>query len=235
MAGIDHTIIAFHNGRLMRDMFRVTDDEYNSLIPFDYTRDGEISGVNFDRVIEIPQYYSETKLGDWIIRKLGTLMDKEYACLYQKDAVEILVYKSADYNATFYMDGDESYVLLGGYGHWQCPYTHFYHRGYGEEFERQMAKECYQWLCEDVLQILVPFVADYPEGAHSRLCKRLQFKQYWDMSDEERKEYLSNKMMDYDDGQDEHVESEMTDDEKIDMVAREVLERHRAAFEELAK
>ena len=28
---------------------------------------------------------------------------------------------------------------------------------------------------------------------------------------------------------------ELTDDEKIDVVAREVLERHRAAFEELAK
>ena len=72
----------------------------------------------------------------------------------------------------------------------------------------------YQWLCEDVLQILVPYVADYPEGAYSRLCKRLHFKRYWDMNEVERKEYLDNKMMDYDASQDEHVESEMTDDEK---------------------
>ena len=41
------------------------------------------------------------------------------------------------------MNGDESYVLLGGYGHWRNPYTHFFHRGYGEVFERQMGKECY--------------------------------------------------------------------------------------------
>ena len=101
MAGIDHTIIPFHNGRLMREMFRVINDEFISLIPFEYTRDGEITGVSFDRVIEIPQYYSNTKLGDWIIRKIGTRMDKNYVCLYQKDAVAILVYKSADYNVTF--------------------------------------------------------------------------------------------------------------------------------------
>ena len=97
-----------------------------------------------------------------------------------------------------------------------------------------MAKECYQWLCEDVLQVIVPYVEDFAEGAYSRLCKRLQFKRYWDMNDEERKEYLDNKMMDYDAGQVEHAVPEMSDDEKIDAVAREVLERHRAAFEELA-
>ena len=235
MAGIDHTIIPFHNGRLMRDMFRVTNDEFISLIPFEYTRDGEITGVRFDRVIEIPQYYSNTKLGDWIIRKIGTRMDKNYVCHYQKDALAILVYKSANYNVTFYMDGDESYVLLGGYGHWQCPYTHFYHRGYGEAFERQMAKECYQWLCEKVLQVLAPYVEDDTEEAYSQLCNRLRFKRYWDMNDDERKDYLSNNMMDYDTDEDVRAEGKMTDDEKIDVVAREVLERHRAAFEELSK
>lgn len=33
----------------------------------------------------------------------------------------------------------------------------------------------------------------------------------------------------------EHPDLELTDDEKIDVVARRVLERHRKAFEELAK
>lgn len=114
MAGIDHTIIAFHNGKLMRNEVKVEVDQYTSLIPFQYTRDGELYGVDFDKKIEIPQYYSDNKLGDWIIRKLGTLIDKEYAYFYRKDEEEILVYKSEDYNVTFYMNGDESYVLLGG-------------------------------------------------------------------------------------------------------------------------
>ena len=77
MAGIDHTIIAFHNGKLMRNEVKVEVDQYTSLIPFQYTRDGELYGVDFDKKIEIPQYYSDNKLGDWIIRKLGTLIHKE--------------------------------------------------------------------------------------------------------------------------------------------------------------
>lgn len=55
------------------------------------------------------------------------------------------------------------------------------------------------------------------------------------MNEKERKEYLDNQMMDYDSVADERDGSEMTDDEKIDIAAREILERHRAAFEELAK
>ena len=48
MAGIDHTIIAFHNGKLMRNEVKVEVDQYTSLIPFQYTRDGELYGVDFD-------------------------------------------------------------------------------------------------------------------------------------------------------------------------------------------
>lgn len=206
MAGMDHTIIAFHNGKLMRHEGNFAGDQYISLIPFKYTRDGEIYGVEFDKKIEIPQYYSKFKIGDWLIRKLGVYLDQEYAYFYRKDDVEILVYKSEEYNATFYMDGDESYVLLGGYGHWRNPYTHFYHRGFGESFERQMAKECYEWLCERVLQDIITQNDDYfvgieTEESYQRLCKRLRFKRYWDMDEEERQEYLNTKMMEYDDNQ----------------------------------
>ena len=100
-----------------------------------------------------------------------------------------------DYNVTFYMNGDESYVLLGGYGHWRNPYTHFFHRGYGEVFERQMGKECYEWLCEDVLSDLVGNESD---EAYLRRCHRLRFKRYWDMNEEERAVYLNTKLIDYD-------------------------------------
>ena len=96
MAGIDHTIIAFHNGKLMCREVKFEGDQCTSLIPFEYTRDGELYGVDFDKKLEIPRYYSNTKIGDWIIRKLGTLMDREYAYFYRKDEEEILVYKSED-------------------------------------------------------------------------------------------------------------------------------------------
>ncbi len=84
MAGIDHTIIAFHNGKLMRNEVKVEADQYTSLIPFQYTRDGELYGVDFDKKIEIPIAYSDNKLGDWIIRKLGTLIDKGICLLLPK-------------------------------------------------------------------------------------------------------------------------------------------------------
>lgn len=94
-------------------------------------------------------------------------------------------------------------MLLGGYGHWRNPYTHFFHRGYGEVFERQMGKECYEWLCEDVLSDLVHQNDDYYIGnkadeAYHRLCHRLRFKRYWDMNEEERAVYLNTKLIDYD-------------------------------------
>ena len=55
---------------------------------------------------------------------------------------------------SFYKDLKDTYVLLGGYGHHENPYTHFMHRGYGDEFESKMAAEAYQWLCRDILRVV---------------------------------------------------------------------------------
>ena len=42
MAGIDHTIICFHNGKLMRSLYKPDGDSYESAIPFEYSRDAEL-------------------------------------------------------------------------------------------------------------------------------------------------------------------------------------------------
>lgn len=42
MAGIDHTIICFHNGRLMRSLYKSDGDSYESVIPFEYSKDAEL-------------------------------------------------------------------------------------------------------------------------------------------------------------------------------------------------
>lgn len=54
--------------------------------------------------------------------------------------------------ASFYWNSEDTYVVLGGYGHYKNPYTHFMARGYGDEFEEKMASEAYQWLCSDILE-----------------------------------------------------------------------------------
>lgn len=202
MAGIDHTIIPFHNGRLMREVIKRDGDEYVSLIPFEYTRDGEILGVTFDKVIQPSLCCSDNRLAEWVVNKLGKYLHRETLRFYQKDDLEIFLYQCHEYNVTFYIHGDESYVLLGGYGHYLNPYTHFFHRGYGEEFERKMAKECYKWLCSDVLTDLLAYTDSADQDAvrerHKEIRRKLRFKKYWDMTPEEREAYNSQPMMDYD-------------------------------------
>ena len=61
--------------------------------------------------------------------------------------------------ASFYVTKTDAYVVLGGYGHWKNVYTHFMHRGYGEEFEEKMASEAYHWLWNEVLKDICESVA----------------------------------------------------------------------------
>lgn len=70
--------------------------------------------------------------------------------------VEIYFYRDdlRETYVSFYKDSEDTYVLLGGYGHLENPYTHFMHRGYGDEFESKMAAEAYQWLCMDILRVV---------------------------------------------------------------------------------
>lgn len=119
--------------------------------------------------------------------------------------------RDGSYCATFFFDlkTKDSYVTMGGYGHYSNPYMHFYHRGYGEEFERKMALECYRWLCDRVFKmcfeacmkdIIVAeqcFDTEY-SLYYKMFLEMLRYKDYFDMNEEERIEYEKTEMMDYD-------------------------------------
>lgn len=172
-----------------------------NFIPFEYNRDGLITfeGGYTEKYMDIYPEYGFWEKGRkprnrqarkymkqcFKQRKQYEKSQKDY-CIdipenyktrygYLKDDnKEVIVVITEHYNATFYFTKDDSYVLLGGYGHHANPYTHFYHRGYGKQFERKMCRECYNWLCERVL-----------EGALREICG-LEESRYEDNSDYNR-------------------------------------------------
>lgn len=83
--------------------------------------------------------------------------------------------------ASFYKTGSDTYIILGGHGHYDNVYAHFMKRGYGDEFEQKMASEAYQWLCEDVLGYIADSIVDYRDwdwDKREELLKELQEK-FW--------------------------------------------------------
>ena len=200
MAGVDHTIIAYKNGKLLKNPYSFDEnDKYVSNIPFSYDRDGRIFGYDMNT-------HMAGKEG-WLAKVLKKCLDKlspfcydfavDKVSYYVNGTTEIFLYEGEHFNVTIYMSGEDSYVLFGGYGHYAMPYTHFYHRGYGEDFERAMAAECYEYICEDVLKDMISLVPCLNEGEYfgneehqlKRIQGRLRFKSYWDMTREEREAY----------------------------------------------
>lgn len=204
MAGIDHTIICFHNGKLMRSLYKSDDDSYESAIPFEYSRDAELLGVDIKKKENIPVIFTLSRFRQWLAKHLLDNPPAEYTGYFHKDDIQIFTYESESYNVIFYLQGNESYVMLGGYGHYMNPYTHFYERGYGEEFERRMAKECFEWLFshvfEDCARTWFDGTISKEETDLMKLEKRFHYKSYWDMTKEEREMYyMRGKMIEYDD------------------------------------
>lgn len=199
MAGVDHTIICFHNGKLMRSLSKEVDGKFESFIPFQFNRDAVLLNVYYDQ--ETIVTYENNRFFRWIERKFADALSRERVGYLRNEFTEIITYRSEDFNVIFYLSGDETYVMLGGYGHYNNPYTHFYDRGYGEEFERKMAKECYEWLFEYILSIVVDWVPSFSgnyENEYQRLCRAFGFKIFWDMNSEEQKHYLNEPMIDLD-------------------------------------
>lgn len=170
MAGIDHTRICFHNGKLMK---HEPDEE---IFPFKYDRDALI-------------YESEDK---W--------QDEEEMCDYTAryvwdDKYELTVYESDNFNVIYFLDFEknENYVILGGYGHYVNPYTHFYGRGLPEEVERMLMNECYEWLMEDVIKDCVEALVTesiwYADDIVRDYQKDFGYKSWYDMTEEERDSY----------------------------------------------
>lgn len=200
MAGIDHTIIAFKNGKLLKELGHFTDgklEQWISHVPFNYNRDGEIIDCDLGKPYMEYEWYSKYRIINWVMRKIAKFFVSPTSYyFYQDEEKEVVFVCGENYNVTYYIGKSDTYVLLGGYGHYQNPYTHFYKRGYGEEFERKMAKECYQWLCERVLGNATRARYGISDNIDlSRLQHRLCCKSYWDMSKEEKEHY--NDPIDY--------------------------------------
>ena len=199
MAGVDHTIICFHNGKLMRSLSKEVDGKFESLIPFQFNRDAVLLNVYYDQKTIVT--FSNNWLMRWIERKFADALSRERVGYLRNKCMEVITYQSEDFNVIFYLSGNETYVMLGGYGHYNNPYTHFYHRGYGEEFERKMAKECYEWLFEKILPVSVDWIPRFTgnhENEYQRLCRAFGFKIFWDMDREEQARYLNKPMIDLD-------------------------------------
>lgn len=201
MAGIDHTIIAFHNGKLMRSLIAEEGTSFRSLIPFEYSRDAELQGIKLDEFHDVDEDFSSNRIANVFIKKFGNWIDREQVGYLKDVNKEIVILNSLDCNAIFYADTKDTYILIGGYGHYRNPYTHFYGRGYGEEFERRMAKECFEWLCDQVLPFIIGEIdlLKNNRDAYDMFAKKLGYVNYYDMSEEEQEAYRNNPLIDYDD------------------------------------
>lgn len=103
---------------------------------------------------------------------------EEYWAYWEDDHIGIYFYRGRGYNAVFAEGDGFSVVALGGYGHHCNPYTHFINRGYGEEFEKKMLVECYDWLINELLEEGVREIFEY----HGNIEK--DFKRIWEDLDD---------------------------------------------------
>lgn len=126
MAGIDHTIICFHNGKLMRSLYKPDGDSYESAIPFEYSRDAELIKPKASIKKIIPYECSTGRFRQWFGEHFMELLPREYIGYFHEDDIRIFTYQSENYNTIFYLKDDESYTMLGGYGHYDNVYTHFF-------------------------------------------------------------------------------------------------------------
>lgn len=170
MACIDHTRICFHNGKLMK---HEPDEE---IFPFRYNRDALIyEGED--------KWQDEREMCDYITKYI------------RNDWYELIVYESINFNVIYYLDYEENenYVILGGYGHYVNPYTHFYGRGLPEEVERMLMSECYEWLMEDIIKDCVEALAAesfwYGDEFVRDYQKDFGYKTWYNMTEEERNNY----------------------------------------------
>lgn len=202
------------------------------LLPFDTTRDGlftDDATVNIKDMNRIfPDVWfngnkrKEARVlkawdkNSWKTEEKYPKLDFENRVYWYKDLNKLIITQhTEDYCLTFYfkLDTRDSWVVLGGYGHYANPFTHFYHRGYGEEFEKKMAHEAYIWVCERLLPDLLDYCIsetleedeEYFMGAeytqyYKALAEMLRFKHYWSMceTEEDKEDHFNTDNMQYD-------------------------------------
>lgn len=185
MAGADHTCIIFKNGNYIPTEqtydYNEETDEIISHLPFEYGRDGDIRYVNSIPIWDQLKWYHDeydaiyerdgwrdfssvrkTPYGLWAWLKyklhfMSRICYRQETAIWRKDKHDVYIYHDALNQSyiSFYTDGVDSYVVIGGYGHHKNVYTHFMARGYGDEFEQKMAEEAFWWACNNILVKLV--------------------------------------------------------------------------------
>lgn len=181
MAAADHTCIIFKNGNYIPEddtwSYNEETGEYVSHLPFEYGRDGNITRVKdmpiwdqfewfhdeYDALYERDGWRDwstirKTPYGiwEWLKYKLHIMKRVCYrkeVGIWRRAKFAVYIYCDAlnQSYVSFYTDGTDSYVVIGGYGHHKNVYAHFMSRGFGEEFEEEMAKEAFWWACDDIL------------------------------------------------------------------------------------
>lgn len=198
MAAIDHTVIVFKNGEWMKEPYLYDEnDDYINHCPFDYGRDGNIHTINGKRIWDDITWYRDPgnayyERAGWNSKHASLLArlkwffhimnfvcyEREVGVLRTQDE-ELYIYRNSieQCYVSFYNDSKgDTYIVLGGYGHHNNVYTHFMHRGYGEEFEEKMAYEAYEWCVDDVLEMIADDIFEgYWESEDGRLLLQKTF------------------------------------------------------------
>lgn len=203
MAGIDHTCIFYHNGEVIEEPEELIINKKKIV----YGRDGDIFEIAGKELKHITLWdgvhYDDHKMFNTPLRFLNKILYKmnfkeriedRWILNFKEEDIEIYSYCNLDYNISYIFTQKDSYVIIGGYGHYQNPYTHFYHRGYGNDFENKMTMECYEWLCEDQLKTVLEYCYEYVDIEDKKRLyqEKLRFKSFWDMTEEEKEIYFKN-------------------------------------------
>ena len=178
MAGMDYSQIVFNNGKHWVDKTGWTKDITSDYRVFIIGKYGDI-----ERIVSKSNINDLSKRSLFRKYRLNHRVDFEQYSVGSNDELyenvrpqrevfygeyEHIKYYEIDYNMEgyrcFFMwdDFGNHYAWVGGYGHHGNPYLHFYQRGYGKEFEKQMVAECYNWLMTTVLNDLADIMWGTP-------------------------------------------------------------------------
>jgi hypothetical protein len=179
MAAIDYSQIVFNNGKHWVDKKGWTKDITSAYRVFTIGKYGNIERVlsksnindtsdhNLFRKWALNHRVSFDSYGTGCVKNVYDMDIQPTKEVYYGEYNHIryyeIDYKLEGYNCFFMWDDfGNHYAWVGGYGHHGNPYLHFYERGYGKEFEKQMVAECYKWLMTDVLDDIAEILSYSP-------------------------------------------------------------------------